>query len=586
MTLRILRTSAAFIFGTALLATSALAQTRAAAPESPYGGNTVEEIVARVNDQVITRSDYDRAMKELDAEARQHGASMQEISAAHKDLLRNLVDQQLWLSKGKELNINGETDLVKRLDEIRKQYNLETLEDLEKAAKQQGVSYEDFKANIRNGIITQQVMRQEVGKRIQFTPGEAERYFEQHKQEYAQQESVHLSEILVSVGAPAPSVIEKGAVQPDDPDKLAAAKAKADDIAARLHAGGDFSQLAKSFSDGPTASEGGDLGQFKRGSLAKVLEDQTFALKSGQFTEPIRTKQGYVILKVTEHVPGGTPAYKDVQEEVEQAFYMSRMEPAMREYLTKMREDAYVDIKPGFTDSGASPKQTKPVYSAYTPPAPKKKKKVERTRFRETPRAFRQKSHETAAAPAPESVAAPAPAPAPAGKKAKKNAKADTASAMKPGKKEKIRFGQAPTKTLPNAPETKVENAGALPPEIASAAQEPVNPLEAASTAPEKKTRYSARAKQPKQSRQPKAKGPQPDALTPPAPDAAEVADRQTQAGPLGLAGDTAAKKKKKATTTGEKTRLTKKSKQAETPQGDVPLAPAAQTPAPAAQPK
>jgi peptidyl-prolyl cis-trans isomerase SurA len=157
---------------------------------------------------------------------------------------------------------------------------------------------------------------------------------------------------------------------------------------------------------------------------------------------------------------------------------------------------------------------------------------------------------------------------------------------MKPGKKEKIRFGQAPTKTLPNAPETKVENAGALPPEIASAAQEPVNPLEAASTAPEKKTRYSARAKQPKQSRQPKAKGPQPDALTPPAPDAAEVADRQTQAGPLGLAGDTAAKKKKKATTTGEKTRLTKKSKQAETPQGDVPLAPAAQTPAPAAQPK
>ena len=586
MTLRILRTSAAFVFGTALLATSALAQTRAAAPESPYGGNTVEEIVARVNDQIITRSDYDRAMKELDAEARQHGASMQEISAAHKDLLRNLVDQQLWLSKGKELGINGETDLVKRLDEIRKQYNLETLEDLEKAAKQQGVSYEDFKANIRNGIITQQVMRQEVGKRIQFTPGEAERYFEQHKQEYAQQESVHLSEILVSIGAPAPSVIEKGAVQPDDPEKLAAAKAKADDIAARLHAGGDFSQLAKSFSDGPTASEGGDLGQFKRGSLAKVLEDQTFALKSGQFTEPIRTKQGYVILKVTEHVPGGIPAYKDVQEEVEQAFYMSRMEPAMREYLTKMREDAYVDIKPGFTDSGASPKQTKPVYSAYTPPAPKKKKKVERTRFRETPRAFRQKSHETAAAPAPESVAAPAPAPAPAGKKAKKNANADTAAAMKPGKKEKIRFGQAPTKTLPNAPETKVENAGALPPEIASAAQEPVNPLEAASTAPEKKPRYSARAKQPKQSRQPKAKGPQPDALTPPAPDAAEVADRQTQAGPLGLAGDTAAKKKKKATTTGEKTRLTKKSKQAETPQGDVPLAPAAQPPAPAAQPK
>ena len=578
MTLRILRTSAAFVFGTALLAIYPLAQTHPAAPESPYGGTTVADIVARVNDQVITRADFDRAMKELDGEARQHGASMQEISAAHKDLLRNLIDQQLWLSKGKELSINGETELVKRLDEIRKQYNLETLEDLEKAARDQGVSYEDFKANIRNGIVTQLVMRQEVGRRIQFTPGEAERYFEQHKQEYAQQESVHLSEILVSVGAPAPSAIEQGGVQPEDPEKLAAAKAKADDIEAKLRAGGDFSQLAKSFSDGTTAAEGGELGQYKRGSLAKVLEDQTFSLKSGEFTDPIRTKQGYVILKVVQHVPGGVPAYKDVQEEVEQNFYMARMEPAMRDYLTKMREDAYLDIKPGFTDTGASSKQTKPVYSAYTPPAPKKKKKVERTRFRETTRTFRQKSSHAAAAPAPE----PAAAPAPAKQKGKKNSSANTTATMKPGKKEKIRFGQAPTKTLPSAPETKVENAGALPPETASAAQEPVNPLEA-TAAPEKKTRYSARAKQLKQ---PKAKGPQPDALAPPAPDAAEVADRQTQAGPLGLAGNTAAKKKKKGTTTGDKTRLANKTKKAETPQGDVPLAPAPQTPAPAPQPQ
>ena len=155
MTLRNLRTPAAFVFGTLLLATSTLAQTHPAVPESPYGGTTVEEIVARVNDQIITRSDYDRAMKELDAEARQHGASMQDISEAHRDLLRSLIDQQLWLSKAKELNITGETELIKRLDDIRKQYNMDTIEDLEKAAKEQGVSFEDFKANIRNQIITQ-----------------------------------------------------------------------------------------------------------------------------------------------------------------------------------------------------------------------------------------------------------------------------------------------------------------------------------------------------------------------------------------------------------------------------------------------
>jgi len=553
MTLRLLRIPAAFVFGTVLLAGTPLALAQNIAPQSPYGGATVEDIIARVNDQIITRSDYDRALAEVDQEARQHGATtLQEISAGHKDLLRNLIDQQLWISKGKELGVTGDTELIKRLDEIRKQYHLDTIEDLEKAAKQQGVSFEDFKANIRNGIVTQQVMRQQVGARIQFTPGEAERYYEQHKQDYSKPESVHLSEILISTGTPAAGV-------PEDAAKLAAAKTKADDIEARLHGGGDFSQLARSFSDGPTAAQGGELGQFHRGDLAKVLEDKTFVLKSGEFTEPIRTRQGYVILKVIEYVPGGPAPYKDVMQEVEEAFYMSRMEPAIRAYLTKMREDAYIDIKPGYNDTGASAKETKPVYSAYTPPAPKKKKKVERTRFRETTHTFRQKSPQQAAAPAPEQPAAPALVKAKAVKAT--HGKNAAPAVEKPGKKEKIRFGQKPRETLPEAPNSTIENAGALPPaQTASTTPEPVNPLEA--TAPDKKSRFSARAKLP---RQPKAKGLQPDALAPQAPDAAEVADRATQSGPLGLAGNTANKKKKKdSTTTGEKTRLSQKKKSPE----------------------
>jgi peptidyl-prolyl cis-trans isomerase SurA len=581
---RLFRIPAAFVFGTLLLASSTLAQTHPAAPESPYGGTTVEDIVARVNDQIITRSDYDRAMKELDAEARQHGASMQEISEAHKDLLRNLIDQQLWLSKGKELNINGETELIKRLNEIRKQYNLETIEDLEKAAKEQGVSFEDYKANIRNSIITQEVMRDQVGRKVQFTPGEAQRYFEAHKREYAQPESVHLSEILVSTGAPASPI--PGAAQAVDATVLAAAKAKADDIEAKLHGGGDFTQLAKSFSDGPTAAEGGDLGTFRRGSLAKVLEDATFALKSGQVTEPIHTRQGYVILKVVEHVPGGIPEYKDVEQQVEEAFYQSRMEPAMREYLTTLREQAYIDIKPGYTDSGASPKEVKPIYSAYAPPTPKKKNTVERTRFHESTRTFRQKSAQ-AAVPVETSVEIKPTAT----QKTAATKKNVSLTAQKPGKKEKIRFGQAPTKTLPNAPETATEDAGAVQqaanPAQTPGNQEPINPLET-SDKPAVKTRYSARAQQVKEAKQakPKAGDLKIDAQAPAAPDAAEVADRQTQAAPLGLAGDTSAKKKKKATATGEKTRLTDKSKKAETPSQSTdssatPSAPTAQTPAP-----
>jgi peptidyl-prolyl cis-trans isomerase SurA len=564
-------------FGAMLLASYPQAQTHPAAPQSPYGGVTVEDIIARVNDQIITQSDYDRAMKEMDDEARQKGATLQQISLGHKDLLRSLIDQQLWLSKGKELAITGETELIQRLNEIRKQYNLETLEDLEKAAREQGVSFEDFKANIRNSIITQQVMRDEVGKRIQFTPGEVQRYFDQHKEDYNQPESVRLSEILIAV----PAAADGSA--PDDA-ALASAKAKADDLEAKLHQGGDFTQLAKSFSEGSTAAEGGDLGQYRRGALAKVLEDKTFALNSGQYTDPIRTKQGFVILKVVQHVPGGVQDFKNVEQEVEQSYYMSRMEPAIREYLTTMREQAYIDIKPGYADSGASPnKSVYPIsYAAYTPPAPKKKKKVERTRYRETTHSFRQKSPQTVAA-ADTTKTPPA---------TKKNA--SLTKSEKPGKKEKIRFGKAPTKTLPSAPNATTEDAGAVQ-QTAGAAPEPENPLEA-NTKPTQKTRYSARASVAKPKQVAGALKVDPQA---PAPaDAAEVADRQTQAAPLGLGAHTAKNKKKtKATaTTGEKTRLADKKKNpaddsatppAPTPQPipPVPGAPAPAT-APTPQPK
>ena len=252
----------------------------------------------------------------------------------------------------------------------------------------------------------------------------------------------------------------------------------------------------------------------------------------------------------------------------------------MRAYLTTMREQAFIDIKPGYSDTGASSNETKPIYSAYTPPSPKKKKKVVRTRFRETTHSFRQKSPQAAS----QDAQATAPPPQPQ-KKGKKNASGTETASMKPGKKEKIRFGKAPQETLPKAASSQTEDAGAMPQVAANTEPEPVNPLEPAK--PEKKTRFSERAKEPKQ---PKAKSLlQKDALAPAAPDAAEVADRQTQAAPLGLAGDTATKKKKKSTTSGDKTRLSDKNKKPaeETQQpapSETPSAPAPQAPAPAPQ--
>lgn len=331
----------------------------------------VEEIVARVNNSIITRTQYQREEKQLRDEAQQQDPSHADeiVAKGQRDVLRGLIDRQLLLEKGKELGITADTDVIKRLDEIRKQMKLDSLDDLEKAAQSQGLSFEDFKQNLKTDIITQEVIKREVAPRINVTNQETRRFYEQHKADMAQPEQVQLSEILISTD-------QAG----DDEQKLAAAKAKAEDLLKQIRAGADFAEIAKKESQDPSGSQGGDLGMFPRGKLAKQLEDMTFGLKKGEVTDVIRTRQGFVILKVTEHTAAGIPPFAVAQDRVRDMMYMQKMQPAMRDYLKKLREEAFIDIKPGYVDTGASSQQTKPVVTTAAKEANakelKKKKKM------------------------------------------------------------------------------------------------------------------------------------------------------------------------------------------------------------------
>jgi peptidyl-prolyl cis-trans isomerase SurA len=352
-------------------------------------GHVVEEIITRVNNQIITLSEFQRSKDQLKDEVKQQDpANADKVYAEReKDILRDLIDQQLLLEKGKDLGISGDTDLIKALDQIRKDMKLETMEDLEKAATAQGISYEDFKQNRRNEIITQKVIGQEVGSHLSISKDEEQKFYDEHKNDMEQPEAIRLSEILVApkkpaadasaaakpaqnAGADSPAAggddpkDQEAAKQAEEAAALAAAETKANDLLKQIRAGTSFEDVAKKASDGPSAAQGGDLGAFKRGTLAKELEDKTFAMKSGEITDVIRTKQGYVILKVMDHQRAGIPPFKDVEPRIENALYMQDLQPALRAYLTKLREDAYIDYKDGYIDSGKSPNQTKPIETA------------------------------------------------------------------------------------------------------------------------------------------------------------------------------------------------------------------------------
>jgi len=352
----------------------------------------VEEIIARVNGQIVTRSEFLRSKDQLKDDVKQQDAANADKTYAEreKDVLRDLIDQQLLLEKGKDLGITGDTDLVKRLDQMRKEMKLDTMEELEKAATSQGISYEDFKQNMRNQIVTQKVIGEEVGSHLSINKEAEQKFYDEHKSELEQPESIKLSEILIAPQKPAPAkpaakpilngaadssvanvnsatqnaATTEAAKQDDEAAALAAAEAKANDLLKQIRGGASFEDIAKKNSEGPSAAQGGDLGAFKRGTLAKELEDKTFALKSGEVTDVIRTKQGYVILKVTSHQMAGIPPLKEIEPRIQDALYYQQLQPALRAYLTKLREEAYIDIKTGYIDSGASPNQTKPVETA------------------------------------------------------------------------------------------------------------------------------------------------------------------------------------------------------------------------------
>src|SRR5277367_908069 len=332
--------SGALVVSAALVPSSARAQAKAL---------VVEEIIARVNNDVITMSDYQKAEEQLreevahDCQGCAQDKLLAEFKDQQKDLLRGLIDQSRMVQRAKDMGISVESDVIKRLDDVRKQNGLASLEDLEKAVESSGLAWEDYKTTIRNGLLTQEVVRREVGSHINIPGDEVKQYYDAHPQEFTRPEQVDLAEIFLSTEGKSPEEIE-------------AVQKKAEDLRNRVMKGDDFNEIAKRYSEGSTAKDqGGELGVFKRGVLSPQLNDVVFKMEKGQITDVIQTKTGFEVLKVEAHFVAGLQPLDKVENEVMNKLYMVKMQPTLRTYLGELREESYVMVKPGYTDSAAVP---------------------------------------------------------------------------------------------------------------------------------------------------------------------------------------------------------------------------------------
>jgi peptidyl-prolyl cis-trans isomerase SurA len=350
---------------------------KAAAPTTPAAktpkkvysgdGKTVEEIIARVNNEIITRSELEKARSSAEEDARQDCGSrctpeqlQTAIDERQKYALRDLIDQSLLSQRGKDMGVSVETEVVKQLDQIRISNKLPDMDALEKAVTAQGLNWDDFKNNIRNRALTQLVIGREVGSHITIGREEARKYYEEHKSEFVRQEQVGLRAIEIKT---------EGKTAAELPDL----KKKAENLIKRVDEGEDFGELAKRFSDGSTAAQGGYLGIYKRGELSKEIEDKVFSMKKNEMTSVIETKQSYLVLQVTERYAEGQQPFEKVEPEIMDHLYSQRMEPAMKEYLKTLREQSYVVVKPGYAEAaGGGNSEIQEVNT--TPEATKEKK--------------------------------------------------------------------------------------------------------------------------------------------------------------------------------------------------------------------
>jgi len=334
----------------------------------PNAGKTVEEIIARVNNEIITRSEYEKSRQSAEDDARQDCQNKctpeqlkAEIDQRQRTSLRDLIDQSLLVQRAKDMGVSVEPELIKRLDGIRTQNKIESMEELEKAVTAQGMNWEDFKNNIRSTLLTQRVISNEVGSHITISDEEISKYYQAHKAEYVRPEQVALREIEVST-------------QGKKPEEIPDLKKKAETTLQRIKDGEDFGEMAKRFSDSSTKTQGGFLGMYKRGELSKELEDKVFSMKKNELTEVTETKQGFLILQVLEHYDEGEQSLAKVKNEIMDKLYSARMEPAMREYLKTLREQSFVVIKPGYVDAAGGPGNSEIQEVSATPEASKVKK--------------------------------------------------------------------------------------------------------------------------------------------------------------------------------------------------------------------
>ncbi len=300
-------------------------------------GKVVECIVAQVNKDCITLSRLNKELSRLKQylKSKYQGAEYEkELKKSESKLLNNIIDEMLLLQKAKEMGMDEDLDLEAESirDRIMKDYGVPSLDALKESLRRRGITYDEYMENLKKQILIGRIRGAVLHRNVKILSEDVKKYYEGHKDEFRVPALYHLREIVVYTK--------------DKKDEVA--KKKIEDAFNELKEGKDFKAVAINFSEGATAKNGGDLGEFKLSELSPQIAKVVKNLKVGSYSGIIKTDFGYEIVQLVSKKDSYIKPFKEVKDKIENKLFNKESGPAMKKYIKELRSESYIYVFPPY----------------------------------------------------------------------------------------------------------------------------------------------------------------------------------------------------------------------------------------------
>lgn len=313
-----------------------LAATMAAFLSVAVHAAVADRIVAVVNDEVITLSEWDSAFVPYQErfEASYRGPDREKARTENKMILLNrMIDNLLMEQVARKTAITvRDEEVTDAISDMQKQQKMSE-DEFGKALEREGMTLDSYKKNLRDQLMRIKLIRRDIKSRVSVTDEEIGEYYQRHREDYEGKEAVRIKQILIILPNEADSGIK---------EKL---RAGAEEIHRRLMNGEPFDQLSARYSQGPEAVAGGDIGFIEKGSILHEVDDAAFRLPLNQISDVIESSVGFHIIQVIDRRGGGVKAIADVREEIREKIDREKSEKKFGEWIEELRKKSHVEIK-------------------------------------------------------------------------------------------------------------------------------------------------------------------------------------------------------------------------------------------------